>query len=146
MSATYTVTILGFGNHAAIPIPDEVLKVLGTHRRAPLKVTIGNHTYQSTATAMEGQCLVVFPQRERKASGFSAGDTVQVTLELDEGKREVEMHPELIEALNFNNLMEIFETLSYSKRREHARSVSEAKAADTRTRRIERVIDSLTSQ
>ena len=51
MKTTYQTTVLGFGNHAAIQIPDENLAELGGNKRAPLKVTVNGYTYQSTATA-----------------------------------------------------------------------------------------------
>ena len=143
MAVTYTTTILGFGNHAAIPIPDEVLTQLNTNRRAPLIITVGQHTYRSTATAMDGKCLVVFPQKERTASGVGAGDTVEVTLDLDSGVRAVEVPEELEIALQDNQLLDYFQSLSYSKRKEFARQVSEAKAQETKLRRIEKIIDQL---
>ncbi|MEY4451406.1 MAG: hypothetical protein RLZZ380_527 [Actinomycetota bacterium] len=143
MSVTYTTVILGFGNHAAIEIPDAILAELGTNKRAPLKVTVNGYTYQSTAAGMNGQCLVVFPQKDRDAAKAKAGDEIQVTLELDTGVREVQMPLELTEALNHAGLFEVFSALTYSKRKEFARQVSEAKTSETRDRRIEKVISAL---
>lgn len=143
MSVTYQTTILGFGNHAAIEIPDEVLAELGANRRAPLRITIGTHSYQSTATGMDGRCLVVFPKKERDASGVAAGDVVDVTLELDAGRREVEVPEALAVELATSGLTEVFEALSYSKRKEFARQVAEAKAEETRARRVDKVIAAL---
>jgi hypothetical protein len=135
--------VLGEGNHASLLIPDWVLVELQTNKRAPLRVTINGHTYQSTAVGVGGECRVVFPSAERLAAKAQNGDIVQVTLELDSGYRTVEMHPELVLALEKAGLTEIFAELSYSKRKEFARQVSEAKADDTRLRRIEKVIESL---
>ena len=89
--------------------------------------------------------MVVFPQRERTASGVNSGDTVEVTLELDAGFREVELHPELESALAKAGLREKFDSLTYSQRREHARQVADAKADDTRSRRVEKVLAALTA-
>jgi uncharacterized protein YdeI (YjbR/CyaY-like superfamily) len=143
MSVTYTTVILGFGNHAAIEIPDAILTELGTNKRAPLKVTVNGYTYQSTAAGMNGQCLVVFPQKDRDAAKAKAGDEIEVTLELDTGVREVQMPPELTIALNNAGLFEVFSALTYSKRKEFARQVFEAKTDETRDRRIEKVIAAL---
>jgi len=74
------------------------------------------------------------------------GEIVQVTLELDSGYRAVEMHPELVLALEKAGLTDIFAELSYSKRKEFTRQVAEAKADDTRLRRIEKVIESLKAE
>ena len=145
MSVTYETKVIGYKNHASIAIPDEVLSKLGTNRRAPLKVTINGHTYQSTATAVDGECRVVFPQKDRDAAGAKADDIITVTLELDSGVREVEMPSELTQALQSAGLAEVFAALTYSKRKEFARQVSEAKAEETRVKRIAKVLGNLGS-
>lgn len=137
---TYTTLVIGDGNHASLHIPDSVLAELGSNRRAPLKVTINGHTYRSTSTAVNGECRVVFPQAERDAAGVGAGDAVEVTLELEVGHREVELPSELEDALVTASLRDVFEALTYSKRREFARQVAEAKAAETRAKRVEKVL------
>ena len=143
MSVTYKTVILGFGNHAAIEIPDDILKQLGANKRAPLKVTVNDYTYQSTAAGMNGQCLVVFPQKDRQAANAKAGDEIEVTLELDAGIREVDVPEQLAKALKDTKLLDTFNSLTYSKRKEFARQVTEAKSAETKTRRIEKVIAAL---
>jgi hypothetical protein len=138
--------VLGEGNHASLLIPDWALDALQTNRRAPLRVTINGHTYKSTAVGVDGECRVVFPSAERLAAKAQNGEIVQVTLELDSGYRTVEMHPELVLALEKAGLAEVFAELSYSKRKEFARQVAEAKTDDTRLRRIEKAIESLKAQ
>ena len=146
MSVTYETNVLGEGNHASLLIPQWVLDKLQTNKRAPLKVTINGHTYQSTAVGVDGECRVVFPSAERLAANAKAGDSVEVTLELDSGYRSVDMHPELDAALSKSDLAEVFSKLSYSKRKELARQVNEAKAEDTRLRRIEKVLEGLKTE
>lgn len=143
MQTTYETTVLGFGNHASIEIPDENLAKLGGSKRAPLKVTVNGYTYQSTATAMDGKCMVVFPTRDREAAGAKAGDTITVTLKLDDGYREVDMPTELTQALKARGLSETFAALTYSKRKEFARQVRDAKADDTKQRRIEKILSEI---
>lgn len=145
MKTTYKTVVIGYGNHAAIEIPDKNLAEIGGNRRAPLKITINGYTYQSTATGVDGKCMVVFPTRDREASGANAGDTITVSLELDDGYRHVDVPVALQEALEAHGLTEAFHDLTYSKRKEFAREVSEAKAEDTRMRRIEKIIAKLTT-
>lgn len=140
MSVSYKTVVIGHGNHASIEIPDDVLEKLGANRRAPLKITVNRYTYQSTATGVGGKCMVVFPQKDRKAAGVAAGDSVTVKLELDSRYREVDMPDALTKALKKSGLLKTFESLTYSKRKEFARQVSEAKTDNTRLRRIEKVI------
>lgn len=143
MKTTYETVVVGEGNHASLEVPDENLAAIGGNRRAPLKVTINGYTYQSTATGVNGKCMVVFPTRDRQASGTKAGDRVTVTLELDSGYRHVDVPPALTAALVEHGLGEAFHDLTYSKRKEFAREVSEAKADDTRSRRIEKILAQL---
>lgn len=143
MKTTYETIVIGDGNHASIEIPEKNLAEIGGNKRAPLKITINGYTYQSTATGVGGQCRVVFPTRDREASGAKAGDRITVTLELDDGYRHVDVPAELSEALEANGLSETFHDLTYSKRKEFARQVSEAKAEETKTRRIEKIIAQL---
>ena len=143
MGVTYTTEVLGEGNHASLLIPEWVLAELQANKRAPLKVTINGHTYQSTAVGVAGECRVVFPQKERLAAGAVAGETVTVHLELDSGYREVDMPAELVEALASAKLTEVFAAVSYSRRKEFARTVTEAKSEETKTRRILNVVNAL---
>jgi hypothetical protein len=141
--AVYETVVIGVGNHASIEIPDENLAEIGGNRRAPLRITINGHTYQSTATGVDGKCMVVFPMRDREAAGVTAGDYVRVTLELDSGYRQVEVPSELAAALQAAGLNETFHELTYSKRREFVRQINDARADETRTRRLQKIIAAL---
>lgn len=145
MGVTFSTVVIPDGNHASLAIPDSVLAELKTNRRAPLRVTINGHTYQSTATGVGGECRVVFPSADRKSSGVTGGDTVTVHLELDDGYREVDIHPNLVAALEASGLRNVFETMTYSRRKEIARGVSEVKTDETRSRRVQKVLDDLRS-
>ena len=145
MRVSYRTTVVGYGNHASLHVPDEVLVKLGANRRAPLRITVNGHTYRSTATAVDGECHVVFPVADREAAGAKPGDELAIELELETGHREVELPAELELALVQAGLREAFEALTYSKRREFARSVAEAKANATKSKRLGKVLDALRS-
>ena len=143
MKTTYETVVLGFGNHAAIEIPPEQLAALGGNKRMPLKVTVKDYTYQSTAAVMDGQTLVVFPTKDRQTSGVASGDRVMVTLELDSGYRKVDVPAELKVALEEAGLWQKFYDSNYSTRKEYARGVREAKAEETKARRVEKIVEQL---
>jgi hypothetical protein len=145
MGVTFSAVVIPDGNHASLAIPDSVLIELKTNRRAPVRVTVNGHTYQSTATGVGGECRVVFPSADRKASGVTGGDTVTVHIELDDGHRHVNIHPDLVAALEASGLRDVFESMTYSRRKELARGVSEAKTDATRLRRVQKTLDGLTS-
>ena len=87
--------------------------------------------------------MVVFPTRDREASGATSGDKIKVTLELDSGYRNVDVPAKLNEELKANGLSDTFQDLTYSKRKEFARQVNDAKTEETRIRRIQKVINTL---
>ena len=140
MNTTYETVVIGEGNHACFEIPNKNLAEIGGNKRAPLKITIKGYTYQSTATGVGGKCMVVFPMRDREAADVTSGDRISVTLELDAGYRNVDVPTALSEALATSGLTETFHGLAYSKRKEFAREVHDAKAEDTRIRRIQKII------
>ena len=87
--------------------------------------------------------MVVFPAADREAANAKAGDDIRVTLELDAGYREVDVPSELAIELDTQGLVEAFSGLSYSKRKEFARQVSDAKTAETKGRRVLKVIEAI---
>jgi hypothetical protein len=146
MKATFETVIRGFGNNAGIEVPDDVIATLGATKRPPVVVTIGSYSFKSTVGVMSGLSLISLSKAHRDASGLAAGDRVKVTLELDAGTREVLVPEELEQALAKAKLTKVFDALSYSRRKEFARQVSEAKAVDTRERRIAKIVDTLKSE
>ena len=92
---------------------------------------------------MSGRYLISLSKAHRESSGLSAGDDVVVTLELDEGIRVVEVPSDLLAALQEYRLLEKFEALSFSSRKEYARQVTDAKSNETKVRRIAKIISQL---
>ena len=143
MKATFKTVIRAFGNNAGIEVPDDVIAKLGSTKKPPVVVTIGKYTFKSTVGVMGGLSLISFSKAHRDASGLAAGDAVTVTLELDDGPREVDVPADLLKAVKKAGLTKTFDALAYSKRKEFARQVADAKTDATRERRIAKVIDSL---
>jgi antitoxin component of MazEF toxin-antitoxin module len=143
MQTTFDTVILGFGNNAGIEVPAANLEALGSGKRPPVVVTVGNYSYRSTVGGMSGRTLIPLPKAHRDAAGLKAGDAVTVTLVLDDGPRSVDVPPLLQAALEQAGLAEKFAALAYSKRKEFARQVAEAKTDATRERRIEKVLQAL---
>lgn len=139
----YTTTIWQSGNNTGIPVPPEVLEALGAGKRPPVKVTVGEYSYASSVGAMGGQSLIPFSAAHRAASGLKGGDRVAVTLVLDTAPRTVELPTDLAAALTRAGVLAAFEASAPSAKKEFVRQVESAKAAETRQRRIEKIIASL---
>jgi antitoxin component of MazEF toxin-antitoxin module len=88
---TFSTMIKGFGNNTGIEVPLESLEVLGKGKRPPVTVHVGHCSYKNTVGMMSGISLISLPKAHRDAAGLKAGDEVTVTLELDDGIREVEV-------------------------------------------------------
>jgi hypothetical protein len=138
---TFTTELLKSGNNVGIVIPDAVMTELGG-KRVPVVVTLdGGYSYRNTTAVMGGLNLVGLSAEHRAASGFSGGETVEVTIERDEAPREVEVPEALATALAADPVAAAaWDKLAYSHRKEHARAITEAKAEDTRARRVEKAV------
>jgi hypothetical protein len=135
---------LGGKTATGIRVPEEVVTGLCSHRRPPVRVTVGAHTYRTTVAPMGGAYFVPLSAENRNLAGVAAGDQVDVDIELDTAPREVTVPAELAAALEREpGARQAFDALSTSRRREHARQVETAKAEATRQRRIAKVLDEL---
>jgi hypothetical protein len=146
MKMTYTTTITKEEdlNATGIPVPAEVVAAFGVGKRPPVVVHIGGHSYRSTVAAYGDVFMLPLSQERRAAAGVEAGQTVEITLELDDQPRTVDVPDDLAAALAGRpGLREAFDTLSYSARKEHVRQVTTAKAAETRQRRIAKIVTML---
>jgi uncharacterized protein DUF1905/bacteriocin resistance YdeI/OmpD-like protein len=147
-SQTFRTTLWASGgNNVGIVVPEEVVTAFDRGKRVPVAVTIdGDHRYRSSIASMGGRFLVSFSAETRKATGRGAGDEVEVRLDLDDAPRTVDVPDDLAAELAGDDAARAaWDALSYSRQRAHAESVTGAKAADTRARRVAKVLDALRS-
>lgn len=124
-----------------IRVPEEVVLGLGAGKRAPVRVTIGPHTYRSTVAPYNGVFMLPLSAENREAAGVSAGDEVDVDLELDDQPRVVAVPADLAAALDADpGVRASFDALSYTNKNAYVVSVEGAKTEDTRLRRIARCV------
>ncbi|TFD15189.1 hypothetical protein E3T35_02145 [Cryobacterium sp. TMT1-2-2] len=75
---------------------------------------------------------------------LGGGDAVEVTIVRDDEPREVEVPPPLALALaEDSDATAAWNRLSYSRRKEYARAIADAKGDDTRARRVGKTIADL---
>jgi hypothetical protein len=131
------------GNNTGIEVPADVVEGLGGGKRAAVKVKVNGYEYRSTVAVMDGKFMLPFSSAHREASGIQGGDKINVELELDAAPRTVEVPKELAAALKKAGVTAAFEATAPSARKEFVRQVTEAKAEETRLRRIEKIIETL---
>ncbi|MEO7351897.1 MAG: YdeI/OmpD-associated family protein [Marmoricola sp.] len=142
---TFTTTLLRNGpNNVGIEVPEEIVLGFGAGKRVPVTVTLNGYSYSSTIAVMGGKYLIGVSAAHRAAAGVAGGEEHVVTIEHDSAPRTVEVPADLADALAEAGAREAFDALAYTFRKEHARSVLDAKKAETRERRIAKIVDQLT--
>jgi bifunctional DNA-binding transcriptional regulator/antitoxin component of YhaV-PrlF toxin-antitoxin module len=123
-----------------IEIPFDVEAVFGA-KRVPVKAVVNEAEYRGSIVRMGGKFMLGIPKAFREAAGIAAGDHIVVTIEKDTAERTVTVPDDLASALSESGLTEAFEAMSFTHRKEHVRAIEEAKAPETRSRRIQKAIE-----
>ena len=123
-----------------IEVPSAIVEGFGQGKRPKVTVTLKGYAYRSTVSVMGGKFMLPLAKVHREAAGVTGGDKVEVTLELDAAPREVEVPKDLAAALKKAGVRAAFDKLAFTHRKEHVRAIEEAKAPETRARRIERAV------
>ncbi|MFW0789017.1 YdeI/OmpD-associated family protein [Gordonia sp. CPCC 205333] len=136
-------TLEPVGPATAIELTDAQVDDLGGGKRAAVLVTIGARQARLRLAVMGGANLIGLSKAARAQLGVDIGDTVDAAIELDAAARTVQVPDDLAAALAEASLRSAFDAQTYTRRKEGARSVAEAKRPETRLRRIEKVIAEL---
>jgi hypothetical protein len=140
----FSTTMFQMGNNTGIEVPAEIVAALDAGKRPPVIVNVNGYEYRSTVAPMGGKYLLPFSAERREESGVQGGDPIDVELTIDTAPRTVEVPEDLQSAIDSSpNAAAAWEKLSYTHRKEHVRSVREAKKAETRKRRIAAVVAKL---
>ena len=143
----FRTNLLQIGNNVGVHVPEEVVEALGAGKKPPVVISINDdYTWRSSIAVMGGKHLVSFSAAHRAASGYSGGDDVEITIEVDTEPRTVEVPEELQEAMDAApGAQAAFDALSNSRKKLLTAPVADAKTDETRDRRIAKAIAELTS-
>lgn len=133
-------------NATGIPVPLDIVDALGSGKKPKVSISLKGYTYRTTVAVYGGELFVPLAKVHREAAGVQGGDKVEVTIELDAAPREVDVPKDLAAALKKAGARALFDALSYSHRKEHVRAIEEAKAPETRARRIEKAVAMVVSK
>ncbi|MGK6352184.1 YdeI/OmpD-associated family protein [Parapedobacter sp. DT-150] len=141
---TFNTVILLEGNNTGIIVPEAVIEQLGSGKRPPVVVALNGFTYRSTVAVMSGRYMIPLSAERRMQTGLKGGEQVDVTLTLDTLPREVEVPEDLQLALQqAPEAQRFFANLSYSVKLRYVLPITQAKAPETRARRVEKTIADL---
>jgi Domain of unknown function (DUF1905)/Bacteriocin-protection, YdeI or OmpD-Associated len=141
---TLRSTVVPAGNATGAEVPAEVVGALGEGKRPKVAITINGPTWRSRVASKGGRYLVGISAANRAAAGIDEGDEIEVTLELDTEPREVDEPADLKVALDAAPIVRAaFDRLPFGLRRRQVNVIEAAKTAQTRERRIERLVESL---
>ena len=125
-------------------VPPSVVDGLGAGKRPKVRVTLNGHTYRSSIASMGGRYLLGVSAENRAAAGVAAGDELDVEVEVDTEPRVVEVPADLAAALDAEPAARAaFDALPYSHQQRYVIAVEQAKAAETRARRIAKTVEAL---
>jgi hypothetical protein len=129
---------------AGLSAPFDVEKRFGTKARVPVRGTINGFAFRSSLMPMGGCHRMVVNKQMREGAGVKAGDIVDVVMERDDAPRTVEV-PSLLkkELAKSKPAQANWEKLSFTHRKEMARSITDVKQEETRQRRLAKVMDVL---
>jgi hypothetical protein len=127
-----------------IEIPPDVIVALNAGARPAVVANVNDYVYRTTVGVMGGRSLLPFSADHRLASGLQGGDPIEVGLALDQAPRTVEIPADLDRALSSRTgLRAAFMKQAPSRQKADVDHVLGAKAAETRSRRIDAIIAKL---
>lgn len=127
-----------------VEVPAKVVEGLRSTKRPLVRVTINGYTYRSAIAPMGGTYMLGISEDVRSSAHVSAGDVIDVDVELDTEKRDVEVPPELAKALGKEpKLKQHFEGLSYSRKVALVNPIANGKTQETRERNLAKAMAEL---
>jgi hypothetical protein len=130
---------------AVVLVPPEVATALGGLKQMRVFGTLNGVDYRSSTMPYGGRGLFMGVHKAtREAAGVELGDAVEVEITRDDSPRTLELAPELEAAFAAEpDLRARFDALSFSRRRDLAAPIAEAKRPETRASRLEAALDRL---
>ncbi len=135
------------GGGTLVPVPPAVAKQLGLKGMPKIKALIAGVPYRGSLmpTGDGTYCLGVLKSIQEQA-GVGQGDSVAIELGLDTEPRTVAVPADLAKALaRDRKAAAAWQALSYTNRKEIARSLEEARKPETRERRLAAALANLRS-
>lgn len=134
----------GTSGGAYVEFPFETEKAFGRGGRIKVRCVFDGIEYRGSLVRMGTLCHIVGLRKDILASiGKKPGDSVTVRISEDLEERQAQLPDSVRQALLRENLMEAWEKLSFTKKKELADSIESAKTDATKAKRLSRAIEGL---
>lgn len=134
----------GRGGGAYVEFPYDTEKEFGTKGRVPVNATIGGVPASGALMRMGMPCHILgVPKAIREQLGKGPGENLEIVLWKDEVPREVVVPAAFKTCMKEAGVLEFFDGLSFTHRKEYCRWIVDAKKEETRTKRLDKAIQLL---
>jgi hypothetical protein len=141
-----TVDVIPTGKTTATVIltQEQVDAIRGVPGRARvlLAITYRKQVFRTSISVYRGQWMMVVNEAMRDG-GMTPPGSYAVDVTVDTAERTVDVPADLASAIKAAGVDAAWDGQSYTNRKEFVRGVVEAKKAETRARRIEKVVETL---
>ncbi len=133
------------GTGTFVLVPRKLHEELGLKGRPKIQAVIAGHPYRGSLMPMgDGTYCLGVLKSIQQAAGVKRGDTITVELEVDTAPRTVDVPQDLAKVLAADKkAAAAWEKLSYTNKKEIARSLEEAKQPGTRERCLDAALQKL---
>lgn len=124
--------------------PYDVEREFGTRGKVPIRAKFEGVPYAGSLIKYgHPQHMLPMLKAIRDQIGKRPGETVEVELWKDDAPRTLEVPAAFEQAMRKGGVTRVFESLSYTHRKEYCRWITEAKKEETRQHRLQKAIEML---
>jgi len=123
--------------------PYSALEHFGSKGNIPVRVTVDGHEFDHTLLPSKNGHYLVYNEFIKRAVGKNPGDSVRVTLEKDDKKREVIIPVHIENMLKTAGVLERFQKQADYAKREQINHIDISKKEETKINRINTLIKRL---
>ncbi|OYX82447.1 MAG: hypothetical protein B7Y83_14755 [Flavobacteriales bacterium 32-34-25] len=148
-SYTFWATIEIIGINPFVFVPEEILNTIfekagKSKGPIPVKGAVNSIPYTQTLIKFKGEWRLYINTTMLKNSPKRIGEQIEISIEYDPAKREIPIHPKLLQALNENKeTNSVFQNLRPSLQQEIIRYISNLKTDESIDKNVLKAIDFL---
>lgn len=148
-SYTFSAIIEIIGINPFVFVPEEILnaifeKAAKSKGPIPVKGAVNSIPYTQTLMKFKGEWRLYINTTMLKNSPKRIGEQIEISIDYDPEKREIPIHPKLLQALNENKEANtVFQNLRPSLRHEIIRYLSHLKTEESIDKNVLKAIDFL---